>query len=52
MFAKLFPYICERICLWLCPGCLFNREMSLEIDRLIVENEALKDLLHTDQRGG
>jgi hypothetical protein len=35
----------ERISRWLCPGLLFNSDMSRELDRLLVENERLRELL-------
>ena len=33
----------ERIARWLAPDFLFNRDMSRELDRLIIENESLRE---------
>jgi len=32
----------EWLCRWLCKDKLFNSDMSMEIDRLTVENETLR----------
>ncbi len=40
--ALYFTRLRWRLCDALCGDCFFNRDASLEIDRLIVENEDLK----------
>ncbi len=41
IISKIRYWLCRK----LCKDLLFNYDMSLEIDRLIVENEELKERL-------
>lgn len=43
----------RRLCRALCGDHFFNRDASLEIDRLVIENERLRNLLAVaeDRRG-
>lgn len=46
MDVRIIAYlklIRELICRRICPDLLFNSEMSLEIDRLIDENDRLRE---------
>jgi hypothetical protein len=33
----------KRFCRWVCQDEIWNAEMSREIDRLVAENDALRD---------
>ncbi len=44
--ALYFNRLRWRLCDALCGDCFFNRDASLEIDRLTVENECLKARLN------
>lgn len=41
----LLSLVKDRVCRWLCGDRLFNCNMSIEIDRLRLENEELRELL-------
>ena len=46
-FAIYLRHLRLNQCAILCWDCFFNRDASLEIDRLIVENEDLKARLNS-----
>ncbi len=49
--ADVRPYmqrVRQRICRWLAPDDFFNHDASLEIDRLLVENDALRARLERE----
>ena len=43
MFSQIIKKLKERFCRVLCKDQLFNSDMSLEIDRLTLENEELRE---------
>lgn len=46
MIARLRRLLCSK----LCSDCFFNRDASLEIDRLVAENDELRAALRTAGR--
>lgn len=46
MFRQIIRKIKYRLCHLLCKDLVFNSDMSLEIDRLTLENEQLREQIN------